>query len=152
MLLNLGDTVDIIAKNRLIGNMIDGLDQAERQRIEAEQDAFKARSDIGAVQSELNVKREELTQANIKHSIDVAKIEDQCSKALKEKDALILEWMHSNEAFKKLARQYGKKLGVTDDQRQQDFDQAVVDVSVENPKYGKTEIVELKKKRLGIQK
>jgi hypothetical protein len=60
--------------------------------------------------------------------------------ALTEKDAIILEWMHSNEAFKKLARQYGSKLGVSDDQRTADFRQNLVDVAEENPKFVNTEI------------
>jgi hypothetical protein len=152
MINNLGDTVDIIAKTRLIGQLNVDLGEAERQRINAENEAFHARTGIDAVQSELNIKKEELTTATIRHSIEMAKMEEKCLSALKEKDALILEWMHSNEAFKKLARQYGKRLEISDEQRQQDFDQAVVDVSVENPKYAKTEIVELKKKRLGIPK
>jgi hypothetical protein len=39
---------------------------------------------------------------------------------LAQKDDLLKEWMHSNEAFKRLARKYGKKLGVSDEQRQMD--------------------------------
>ena len=128
------------------------IEEYDRQRNEAERDAFKARTEIGAVQSELNLTKSKRVEDQLAHAREVAELKADTTRAIKEKDALILEWMHSNEAFKKLARQYGKKLGVTDEQRQQDFDQAVVDVSVENPKYAKTEIVELKKKRLGIQK
>jgi len=69
--------------------------------------------------------------------------------AITEKDALILEWMHSNEAFKRLARQYGKKLGVTDEQRQNDFDNQVLDVAEEDPKFQKTELAQTKKKNAG---
>jgi len=67
---------------------------------------------------------------------------------IKEKDALILEWMHSNEAFKQLARQYGKKLGMTDDQRQTDFNEKIIDVSEEDPKFANTRIVEKTKANL----
>jgi len=69
---------------------------------------------------------------------------------LAEKEALILEWMHSNEAFKRLARQYGKTLGVTDEQRQTDFANAVVNVAEEDPKYAGTEFAKAKRKQLGI--
>jgi hypothetical protein len=67
---------------------------------------------------------------------------------IKEKDALILEWMHSNEAFKRLARQYGKKLDVTDEQQTDDYRHTVVDVSEENPKFAKTELVDRVKRNL----
>jgi len=67
---------------------------------------------------------------------------------IKEKDALILEWMHSNEAFKQLARQYGKKLDITDEQQTDDYRNIVVDVSEENPKFAATELVDRVKKNL----
>ena len=57
---------------------------------------------------------------------------------LAEKDALILEWMHSNEAFKRLAKQYGKKLGVSDEQRQVDFDESIAATATEDPKFNGT--------------
>jgi hypothetical protein len=60
--------------------------------------------------------------------------------ALTEKDTIILEWMHSNEAFKKLARQYSTKLGIPNEKRTVDFNQALVDVAEENPKFVNTEI------------
>ena len=59
---------------------------------------------------------------------------------LAEKDALILEWMHSNEAFKRLAKQYGKKLGVNDDQRIDDTYIHVEDIAEEDPKFAATKI------------
>ena len=60
---------------------------------------------------------------------------ERLQKQIEEKDALILEWMHSNEAFKRLARQYGKKLGVSDEQRQTDFDEEILLTAEEDPKF-----------------
>jgi len=60
--------------------------------------------------------------------------------AISEKDALILKWMHSNEAFKRLARQYGNELGVTDEQGKEDRANAILDVAEEDPKYAKSEL------------
>lgn len=61
-------------------------------------------------------------------------------KALAEKDALILEWMHSNEAFKRLARQFGKKLGVSDEERVDLLNQEILNAAEEDPKFEKTEL------------
>ena len=58
---------------------------------------------------------------------------------IEEKDAMILEWMHSNEAFKRLAKQYGKKLGVSDEQRQIDLYEHAVDAAAEDPKFNGTQ-------------
>jgi len=55
--------------------------------------------------------------------------------AIAEKDALILEWMHSNEAFKRLATQYGNKLGVTDEQRTEAYQKNILDAADEDPKF-----------------
>jgi hypothetical protein len=68
---------------------------------------------------------------------------------IKEKDALILEWMHSNEAFKRLARQYGKKLDVSDEQRQTDFDNNILDIAEEDPSLAHTKKVAGARTRLG---
>lgn len=68
---------------------------------------------------------------------------------LAEKDALILEWMHSNEAFKHLARQYGKVLGKTDDERVKNFREALVESAEENPNFANTEIGAKAKANLG---
>ena len=57
------------------------------------------------------------------------------------RDLMIRDWMHSNEAFKRLQKNYGNKLGVTDEQRQSDFEKAVLDISEEDPKFANTNFV-----------
>lgn len=70
--------------------------------------------------------------------------------AVAERDAIILEWMQSNEAFKRLARQYGKELGVPDEQRQKDFDEHLLDIAEEDPeKFANTAPTAGAKKRMG---
>ena len=69
---------------------------------------------------------------------------------LAERDALITEWMQSSEAFRRLARQYGKKLGVTDEQRQIDCDAHVMNTADEDPKYAKTNLTKETKAILKI--
>ena len=63
---------------------------------------------------------------------------DYLNKQIEEKDALILEWMHSNEAFKRLAKQYGKKLGVSEEQRVSDVFAEVESIAEEDPKFAAT--------------
>lgn len=57
------------------------------------------------------------------------------------RDMMIWDWMHSNEAFKRLQKNYGNKLGVTDEQRQSNFEKAVLDISEEDPKFANTNFV-----------
>jgi hypothetical protein len=81
------------------------------------------------------------TDADLKRQRDAACFESNLFREqLEVKNALILEWMHSNEAFKRLAKQYGNKLGITDEQRTEDFNQNLVDVAEEDPKFADTKI------------
>ena len=67
---------------------------------------------------------------------------------LVQRDTLITEWMHSNEAFKVLAVKYGKKIGLSAEQRQEDFDNAVLDVAEEEPRYKDTKLGAAKRVQL----
>ena len=55
-----------------------------------------------------------------------------------ERDKIIYEWMHSNEAFRGLAKKYGKVLGISDDQVQKDYVDQVVNLAEEDPKFSNT--------------
>lgn len=57
-----------------------------------------------------------------------------------EKDAMITEWMHSHEAFRRLAQQYGEKLEMTDEQRLNARNNTLVNVAEEDPKFANTKI------------
>lgn len=63
------------------------------------------------------------------------------------KEALLKEWMHSNEAFKRLARKYGKKVGVSDEQRQNDLDDQILEVAEEKPEFAATDTLARAKAR-----
>lgn len=71
--------------------------------------------------------------------------------ALEMKEALLKEWMHSNEAFKRLARKYGKKLGVSDEQRQNDLDDEVIAVAEEKPEFANTNNLKAAKEARGMK-
>jgi hypothetical protein len=59
---------------------------------------------------------------------------------LAKKDALILEWMHTNEAFKQLTKDYAARLGILEEERVADVDQARVDVALDDPAFQHTQL------------
>jgi hypothetical protein len=71
--------------------------------------------------------------------------------ALAHKDALLKEWMHSNEAFKRLARKYGKHVGVSQEQWQNDVDDVVLEVAEEKPEFADTRATKAVKEARGIK-
>lgn len=96
---------------------------------------------ISSLRGQLDAKHEKLLETQI--ALQAAE------RAVQEKEALILEWMHSNDAFKMLAKQYGKKLGVSDEQRKEDYFEAVLDVAEQDPGLDNTRLKETAKKGLG---
>jgi hypothetical protein len=70
-------------------------------------------------------------------------------RSVQERGNILTDWMHSNDAFKTLARKYGRKLGVTDEQRQKDYFEAVLNLAEENPAYDNTPLKEKAKRGLG---
>lgn len=78
---------------------------------------------------------------------------DELETQLRKKDKLILEWMHTNAAFKKLTKDYAAQLGIPEEQRQKDAHQARVDVAERSPSFKETELYkesleELKKSKV----
>ena len=69
--------------------------------------------------------------------------------ALAERDVLLLEWMHSSIAFKKLSQQYGKKLSLTDQQRHSDLQEKVLDAAEEEPQFKVTKVMDRARSALG---
>ena len=59
---------------------------------------------------------------------------------LAKKDKLILEWMHTNAAFKKLTKDYAAQLGISNEERIKDVDQARIDVAADEPAFQTTDI------------
>lgn len=108
--------------------------EAERQQLKARQ----AARDNDDLSYNLNVAYAGWSKQT-KRADAEAKRADELALALAERDAIILEWMQSNEAFKRLARQYGKELGVTDEQQKNDVFEHVLDIAEEDPeKFEKT--------------
>ena len=71
----------------------------------------------------------------VSNSLAVAK------EAVAERDVLILDWMHSNQAFKSLAIKFGRKAGLSDAEIVEEYNNAVLDVAEEDPKFEGTNLV-----------
>jgi hypothetical protein len=78
----------------------------------------------------------------------IAKDKETFKRELAAKEALLLEWRHSDASFRKLAKTYGKRLGISDEERAADFQQAIVDIAAEHPQFVSTNILDIAKKRL----
>ena len=130
------------------------LEQAESDRRKLEIDRLRAEAVHAArPRSTSHADREimhlqgrlaEAERLNAQRSLAIAERD----KALASKDAMILEWMHSSEAFKRLARQYGKLIGVSDEQRTRDLRKRIVDIGEDDPTFSKTELGQRAKSHL----
>lgn len=141
----MGDTVEIIGKTRMLGDAQSRALEAESQRHSAV--SAKHASNMAKQRAEREAR--EAKAKNVELTNELQQVKQQMAQSLSEKDALILEWMHSNEAFKRLARQYGKKLDVSDEQRQTDFDNNILDIAEEDPSLAHTKKVAGARTRLG---
>lgn len=126
----MGDTTEIMG--RILHN-----GEVESRAREAEAARSRAASErSAATMKSINATRQ---ARDLQDDLDAANATVEKQKAaLAERDALIREWMHSNEAFKRLARQYGKSLNITDEKRTSDFHNHVANVSEEDPKFANT--------------
>jgi hypothetical protein len=141
---NLADTVEIIGQRKLIGTMANNLDVADRARVDAEEQAFKDRMAIRDVQDELYKVKSELRNKTLQH----AEVQARLKQDLKEKDAVILEWMHAHKAFHRLARQYRIELGIDEVQGQQNAFKMIIAIAEEQPEFQNTEYLAKAKARL----
>lgn len=125
----------------LIGGLSSRIVEQSRQvsdlkRQQAILDRMDANNSSKEGSSELKSKLEMERDHHRQSRIELQEARD----ALAMKDELLKEWMHSNEAFKRLARKYGKKLGVGDEQRQIDLDDCVIESAEEKPEFQETKV------------
>lgn len=129
------------AGNEAISIANDSINSLKSQLRRAKDDAYEAERALSKERSN--------KQALQKQNEQLISESQQWREAIAERDAIILEWMQSNEAFKRLAREYGKKVGVTDEQRRIDFDNHLLDVAEEDPDFQNTKTTGRAKQRLG---
>lgn len=120
------DTVEILGKNSRITALRSELEEARRANSGYDPHLAAAERRAEDAESEL-----ELANAKIK-ALEAAQLS---------KDGLITEWMLSNEAFKRVARKYGKSIGLTDEERVEDYQETIMDIAEEDPAYNETGMV-----------
>ena len=79
-------------------------------------------------------------QGMMDHIDELNHIINNKNKIIAEKDAEILEWMHTNAAFRKLTKDYAARLGISEEERVADVDQARVDVALDDPAFQHTQL------------
>lgn len=102
------------------------------------------------LESELAVGKQQVQQAQDQAKSAAETVQNLSSMAIEnerrlreeivKKDKLILEWMHTNAAFKKLTKDYALQLGIPEEQRLQNVDQARVDVAEDTPAFKHTDL------------
>lgn len=90
-------------------------------------------------EAEEKVRRQSLLSGSRNFALEKALGE--ANAALAQKEALLKEWMHSNFSFKLLAKKYGGRLGISDEQRQKDFDDCILAITEERPEFAETDLV-----------
>jgi hypothetical protein len=103
---------------------------AQRAARSADSDAMFAWEEVKKKQRELETYRETV--------IELRKKVESLMLAISERDKVTLGWMHTHEAFKRMAREYGKSLNLTVEQRQQDLDRHILDIAQEDSTYANT--------------
>lgn len=129
------------AGNEAISIANDSINRLKSQLRRAKDDAYEAERALSKERSS--------KQAIQKQNEQLINESQQWREAIAERDSLILEWMQSNEAFKRLSREYGKKAGISDEQRRNDLDNHLLDIAEEDPDFTNTQRTQGAKKRLG---
>lgn len=124
---------------------------------EARSSAEIAKNQVAATKSEVETEArarrlaEEALVFARRDASEARAANSQLKAALSQKEELLREWMHSNEAFKRLARKYGKKVGVSQEQWQNDVDDVVLEVAEERPEFADTKATKAVKDVRGIK-
>jgi hypothetical protein len=120
--------------------------KAKSEAINAANRAQAARSSDRSALAEMKIRLE-------KSEAQLAQMEAQIaekSRLIAERDSIIKDWMHSNETFKVLARKYGRKLGMTDDERLGDYREEIFNQAEQNPEFQDTDLGKEVKRKMGL--
>lgn len=151
-------TVGTIGQSLLNSELYNGMAAKDSELLAAKLASISANSGPSAdkkLEAEKKRLTKELQESKQRNQSMLATLDqeraenERLAAAIAEKEALIVEWMHSNESFKRLAQKYGKKLSIGEDQQQTDYRHEVLDSSEENPKFSETGLVGRVKAKLG---
>jgi len=129
------------AGNEAISIANDSINSLKSQLRRAKDDAYEAEKALAKERSK--------KQALQKQNEQLISESQQWREAIAERDAIILEWMQANESFKRLAREYGKKLEISEEQQAIDVAEHVLDIAEEDPNFNNTKGTKNAKQRLG---
>ena len=123
-------------------------DNANRRANEAETRAMQAELEAASKTTDRDLERR-LDEANMaerlaRHSYEVIKTQ------LAEKEALLTEWMHGFEAYKRVVTKYSKLNGLDKEQMIKDINREIVDLAEEDPRFKDTNLGSDAKKELGL--
>lgn len=104
---------------------------ANKARSDALNAASRAQSASSGDQSTISSLRKQLAKCKAELAKEVALVV--------EGDRILTEWQHALESFRLVARMYGERLGLTDDQRLDDHKNIIVNCGSENQKFKNTE-------------
>jgi hypothetical protein len=107
---------------RLTGELAESQGKAATAGIRAVDNEMKARSAKKALEKEQEV---------------IKKLREE----LAEKEASILEWMHTNESFKRQAKRYAKDLGIPDEKRIKELQEIIIDLAEEDSSFKSTRVL-----------
>ena len=122
-----------IGKSRSSNSRADSIEK-ENIRLKGQ-----AASDTRSIHA-LSVAVSKSNEALVKSNQELLESSKEWSKACANRDALLLEWMHSQYAFKLLARKFGSKLGISVQEQFDLIDNEVINVSAENPRFLNTKL------------
>ena len=122
-------------------------DMADQRAHQAEMRALEAEANVPKGSTDRDLKRKVAEFASAKN-IAESVVESQ-RREIEAMDALILEWMHSNEAFKRLALKYGKQVGRSEEEQAAERVELIIDISEEDPKFSNTKLTAKARAKMG---
>lgn len=122
---------------------------ANKARTDATIAASKAQAARSSDMSTISELRIRLEKSEAQLAQKEAQIAEK-SRLIAERDGIIRDWMHSNETFKVLARKYGRKLGMTDDERLGDYREEILNQAEQNPDFQDTDLGKEVKRKMGL--
>jgi hypothetical protein len=70
---------------------------------------------------------------------------------IREKNAMLLDWRHSNDTFKTLAVKYGTRLGLTTEEMIKEFFEAAIELAIEDQSFKDSKVFSNAKERLEMK-
>lgn len=114
---------------------------AATNALHATQIAASEAEKVGRLSRELDSYEIAVKQKNRELTAQKQKIE-QLVEDLARKEKALLEWMHSHEAFRRLAKNYAKYLNRSQEDYENELDQYRIDVAEEDQKYKSTDVLD----------